>query len=127
MTGQRGVPGDTDAAARLFEAEAAYAESMFCQALGDTEGSIANAERALAIEPDYAPALLTVGSIAYQLGEEERGATLFAKLADLPDDDGDLWEILDRAGEFIIDERRYGAGLRLYAVACRTFPERLPS
>ena len=47
---------------QLFEAEAQYAESIFRNALGDIEASIAAAQRALEIKPDYAPAVLTIGS-----------------------------------------------------------------
>jgi len=38
----------------LFEAEAQYAESIFRNALGDIAASIAAAQRALKIKPDYA-------------------------------------------------------------------------
>jgi tetratricopeptide (TPR) repeat protein len=109
---------------RRFAAEAAYAESMFQQALGDIAGSVAAAERALEFDPDYAPALLTVGSIDFQRGREEHGAELFRRLPTLPDTDGDLREIVDRAGDFLIQERRYAAGLELYREACSRFQDR---
>jgi tetratricopeptide (TPR) repeat protein len=57
---------------QLFEAEAQYAESIFRNALGDIEASIAAAQRALEIKPDYAPAILTMGSIEYQRGKRPR-------------------------------------------------------
>jgi tetratricopeptide (TPR) repeat protein len=117
---------DPDEALRLFRAEAAYAESIFSQALGDVAGSIEAAERSLEWKPDYPPAILTMGSIEYQRGNEEVGARLFRSLLTLPDDDGDLWEVIDRAGEFLIDERRYAEGLELYASACLRFPDEVP-
>jgi tetratricopeptide (TPR) repeat protein len=117
---------DPDEALRLFEAEAAYAHGIFLLALGDVAGSVQASERSLAWKPDYPPAVLTMGSIEYQRGNEELGARLFETLITLPDDDGDLWEVLDRAGGFLIDERRYAEGLELYAAACLRFPDRVP-
>ena len=108
----------------LFEAEAAYAESILRQAMGDMEASIAAVERVLQIKPDYPPALLTVGSIEYQRGRPDEGARLFAKLLSLPDKSGDLWEIIDQAGDFLIQEKRYEEGLELYQAAVERFPDR---
>lgn len=65
---------------RLFEAEAAYAESIFREALGDMKASVAAAERALKIKPNYPPAVLTMGSIEYQRGRPDEGARLFSSL-----------------------------------------------
>ncbi len=109
---------------RLFDAEAAYAESIFNQAIGDMEASIAAAERALEIEPDYPPALLTMGSIEYQRGRPDKGVYLFSTLLSLPDEDRDLWEIIDKAGDFLIQEKRYEEGLELYQAAVERFIER---
>ncbi len=53
---------------------------------------------ALAIDPSYAPALLTVGSIEYQLGREEEGFELLMRLTTLPADEPDLHVIIDKAG-----------------------------
>ncbi|CAN5831816.1 hypothetical protein BH23DEI1_BH23DEI1_03260 [soil metagenome] len=100
-----------DEALRLFQAEAEYAQSIFLQQLGDIAGSIEAAERSLEWKPDYPPAVLTVGSIEYQRGNEELGARLLQSLLTLPDDDGDLWQVIDSAGDFLIQERRYAAGL----------------
>ena len=65
---------------QLFDAEAAYADSIFQMALGDTERSVAAAERALALRPDYPPAVLTIGSIEYQRRRESEGRLLFLSL-----------------------------------------------
>ena len=109
---------------RLFEAEAAYANSIFRGAIGDMEASIAAAERALEMKPDYPPAVLTMGSIEYQRGKPEEGERLFSSLISLPDESGDLWEVIDKAGDFLIHERRYAEGLDLYRAAIERFPER---
>lgn len=122
MTRKRSVPRDPGEASRLFAAEAAYAQSIFSLSQGDVEGSIAAAEQALEIKPDYAPAVLTMGSIEYQRGRPERGAELFRKLHDLPDEEGDLWEVMDQAGDFLIQEKRYAEGLELYRAASARFP-----
>ncbi|MCF7709124.1 MAG: tetratricopeptide repeat protein [Verrucomicrobia bacterium] len=106
---------------RLFEAQAAYAESIFRQAIGDMEASIAAAERSLEIKPDYAPAVLTMGSIEYQRGRPDEGARLFTTLLSLPDEHGDLWEVIDKAGDFLIQEKRYEEGLELYQAAVERF------
>ena len=109
---------------RLFDAEAAYAESIFRQAIGDMEASIAAAERALDIKPDYPPAVLTMGSIEYQRGRPDEGARLFSSLISLSDEAGDLWEVIDKAGIFLIHEDRYEEGLELYQGAVERFRER---
>ena len=118
------MPDDPEEARSLFAAEAAYAESIFREGLGDLEASIAALKRALEIKPDYAPAALTLGSIEYQLGNEEEGARLFRSLVIIPDNDGELWEIVDTAGDFLIQTKRYAEGLELYEAATRRFPER---
>ncbi|HEY3151810.1 MAG TPA: hypothetical protein VGK65_09150 [Candidatus Binatia bacterium] len=81
---------------QLFGAEAQYAESIFRNALGDIEAAIAAAQRVLEIKPDYAPAILTMGSIEYQRGKEAKGRRLFHSLLSLPDEFGDLWQVIDK-------------------------------
>ncbi len=114
---------DSTEAWRLFEAEAAYADSIFRGTIGDMEASIAAVERALEIKPDYPPAVLTMGSIEYQRGRPHEGARLFSKLLSLPDESGDLWEVIDKAGDFLIQQKRYAEGLELYQAAVKRFPE----
>ena len=109
---------------RRFEAEAAYAESIFHEAIGDMKSSIAAAERALKLKPDYPPALLTMGSIEYQRGRPDEGARLFSTLLSLSDESGDLWEVIDKAGDFLIQIERYEEGLELYQAGVERFIER---
>lgn len=115
---------ESDKGWRLFQAQAAYAESMFHEVLGDMEASIAAAEQSLEIMPDYPPAVLTVGSIAYQRGNEAEGRRLFMTLPSLPDGAGDLCEVIDKAGDFLIHEERYAEGTELYEAAVERFPDR---
>ena len=108
----------------LFEAEAQYAESIFRNALGDIQASVAAAQRALEIKPGYPPAVLTMGSIEYQRGRDAEGERLFRSLLSLPDEAGDLWEVIDKAGGFLIQDQRYRDAMELYEAAVRRFPER---
>ena len=77
-----------------FDAEAAYADGMFCSSLGDVEGTISALERSLEFMPDYAPAILGMGSVEYQRKREAKGRKLFHSLLSLPDDTA----VVQRAG-----------------------------
>lgn len=66
---------------------------------------------------------MTLGSIDYQLEDEVTGRRRFLSLLDLPDDDGDLAEIADKAGDFLISLGRYEDGLELYRRATARYPD----
>ncbi|MDP2603890.1 MAG: tetratricopeptide repeat protein [Deltaproteobacteria bacterium] len=93
-------------------------------ALGDTEQSVAAAKRALALRPDYPPAVLTMGSIEYQRRRENEGRRLFLSLLSLPENDCDIREIIDVAGSFLIRSKEYADGLDLFRGAVERFPDR---
>ena len=78
---------------------------------------------ALAIDPLFAPALLTVGSIEHQLGRKEEAMRMFMTLTTLPPDEPDLHEIIDKAGDFLIDEQDFEGARDLYAAAASAHPE----
>ena len=107
---------------RLFNAEAEYADSIFRSALGDVEGSVAALDRSLAALSTYAPAILSLGSVAYQRRQRAKGCRLFLSLLELPDDTPDLCEIIDEAGTFLIQAHEYADGLELYRRAAARFP-----
>jgi len=107
---------------RLFAAEAAYAESMLKSAMGDGRGCIEALERALDAAPTYAPALLSLGSVEYQRRRPTRGRRLFLSLLDLPEQTTDLVQIIDEAGDFLIQCGRYDHGLELFRRAAARFP-----
>ncbi len=86
------------------------------------EDSYSGAVCALAIDPRCAVAMLTVGSVEYQLGRIDEAMKLFLDLTDLPGDTEDLSEIIDQAGDFLTDEHDYGNALRLYATAAEHYP-----
>ncbi len=109
---------------RQFEAEAAYAESMFHRSMGDMDACIASVKQSLEIKPDYPPAIMTMGTIEYQLGRKKEGIRLFMSLLSLPDEYEELCEVIDEAGDFLIKVKKYAEGLELYEAAVRRFPDR---
>lgn len=76
----------------------------------------------LAIDPLYAPAILTVGSIEYQIGRINEAMKLFLTLTQLPADEEDLSTIIDKAGDFLIDNDDFENALNLYTAAEKAFP-----
>jgi len=124
MSRKRKESDDASKSWQLFDAEAAYADSIFQMALGDTEQSVAAAERALALRPDYPPAVLTMGSIEYQRRRHNEGRMLFLSLLSLPDDDCDIQEIINVAGSFLIRGKKYADGLELFRGAVERFTDR---
>jgi len=124
MSRKRNESDDASKSWQLFDAEAAYADSIFQMAPGDTEQSIAAAKRALALRPDYPPAVMTMGSIEYQRRRENEGRRLFLSLLSLPENDCDIREIIDVAGSFLIRSKEYADGLDLFRGAVERFPDR---
>jgi tetratricopeptide (TPR) repeat protein len=119
---------EDDAGAQLFMAEAAYAHSIVMSAIGNVDDCIASLEQALELVPTYAPAILALGSIDYQLDDVEQGRRRLFSLLDLAELGAherapDLAEILDLAGDFLISRSDYRDGLELYQRAVAHFPE----
>ncbi len=77
----------------------------------------------LAIDPEYAPAILTVASLEYQYGRVDEAMSLFLKLTTSPADTDELPEIIDKAGDFLIDADDLANAERLYAAAASAFPQ----
>ncbi|MBW2266613.1 MAG: hypothetical protein JRF28_10735, partial [Deltaproteobacteria bacterium] len=69
---------------------------------------------ALAIDPLYGSAILAVDSNEYQLGRVEEAMKLFLTLATLQKDEEDLVIIIDKAGDFLIDQDDYENAFALY-------------
>jgi hypothetical protein len=88
-----GTPGE-----RQFYAEAEYADSIFRDARGDSEGSIVALKRALEAMPTYAPAILSMGSVLYQSGRITEGRELFQSLLSLPKHTTDIRQIIFSPG-----------------------------
>jgi tetratricopeptide (TPR) repeat protein len=108
---------------RQFSAEAEYADSIFRDALGDREGSILALKRALEAMPTYAPAILSMGSVLYQLGRTAEGRELFQSLLSLPKNTTDICQIIDEAGTFLTRFGAYEDGVALYRKAVKKYPE----
>ena len=79
----------------LFEAEAAYADSIFRSAIGDTERCIHALERAVEICSGFAPAVVSLGSVEYQSNRKAKGRRLPLSLVSVVDDAPDGTEIID--------------------------------
>ncbi|MGH7828462.1 MAG: hypothetical protein ACREQ7_25180 [Candidatus Binatia bacterium] len=123
MTRRRARRSKNSQTAVQFAAESAYAESIFRTALGDTAASIAALQEALMFKPDYAPAILSMGSVEYQRQRRANGKRVFLSLLSLPQETEDLCKIIDEAGSFLIGANEYADGLELYREAARTFPD----
>lgn len=111
-----------------WQYDSACATDMFDQALsqhgvkGDALGACAGYVAALAIDPDHRPAILTVSAIEYQLGRVDEAMSLLLQLPKLAHDDT-LPEIIDKAGDFLIDQDDLASAERLYAAAAETQPK----
>ena len=79
-------------------------------------------KQALALKPDYAPAILSMGSVEYQRGRIAQGRKLFRSPLSLPGNTPELCEIVDEAGTFLIQFGAYKDGLELYRAAIERFP-----
>jgi tetratricopeptide (TPR) repeat protein len=79
--------------------------------------------KSLAIDPFFAPALLTVGSIEYQNGYKKEGMGYFLSLTRLINDK-ELDEIIDKAGNFLLDNKDWNNALALYLSAELNFPQK---
>jgi tetratricopeptide (TPR) repeat protein len=76
----------------------------------------------LAVDPLFAPAILTVGSVEYQLGCQDEAIELFLTLTTLSADEPDLMTIIDKAGNFLLDAEDYERARSLYTAAGKAFP-----
>jgi tetratricopeptide (TPR) repeat protein len=107
----------------LFEAEAAYADCIIRSAIGDTERCIRALERAVEINPGYAPAVLALGSVEYQRKRKAKRRRLLLSLVSMVDDAPDRTETIDAAGVFLIQSREYSDGFEPYRTAVQRFPD----
>ena len=105
-----------------FAAEAAYADSIFRTGLRDIGGAIDALALSLELDPTYTPAILSMGSVQYQRGKRAEGRRLLESLLSLPGSTPELDEIIDKAGEFLIQLHAYDDGLALYRAAVCRFP-----
>jgi tetratricopeptide (TPR) repeat protein len=113
---------ESSTATALFNQGLTLAQRTTALTFAKGPGPCPGAVLALAIDPTYAPALLTVGSAEYQLGRINEAMELFLALADLPADTEDLVEIIDRVGDFLFDQKDYGHAKNLYEAVVQRHP-----
>jgi tetratricopeptide (TPR) repeat protein len=77
---------------------------------------------ALAIDPLFAPALLTVGSLEYQLGRHNAAMQMFLAMAALPAQEPDLVEIVEKAATLLLDAGDVDHTRQLYQQAADHHP-----
>ncbi|NCC51521.1 MAG: tetratricopeptide repeat protein, partial [Spartobacteria bacterium] len=58
-----------------------------------------------------------------QMFREEEAMKLFRRLLELPPDTEDLYEIIDKVGDFLMDEEDVDGAIEFYSDAMRVFPE----
>lgn len=105
--------------------DSAHASMLMARAMGAAamaHPAWHDAAAPLAIDPGFAPAILTVGSIEYQYGRVDEAMRLFLELTTFPADTEDLVEIIDAAGDFLIDQDDAEHAGQLYAAAARAYP-----
>ncbi|MBN2410008.1 MAG: tetratricopeptide repeat protein [Candidatus Aminicenantes bacterium] len=78
---------------------------------------------ALAIDPSYAPAVLTVGSYEYLYNRKGEAMKHFLALTNFPEDTEDLAVMIDKSGNFLLDHKDYKNALTLYEAAVCKFPK----
>jgi len=105
-------------ASRVFSEAVAVAGERDLSAPHWPEGVVA-----LAIDPLFAPAILTVGSMEYQLGRRDEALQLLLRLTTPPPDEPELPAIIDKAGVFLTDKGDYEHARDLYAAAESAFPD----
>ena len=121
-----GLPAEQRRMAAQWALDSSHAAMLMTEAVNKPDLVHPNwhdAAAPLAIDPEYAPAMLTVGSLEYQYGRVEEAMALFQKLTTLPADTEDLQEIIDKAGDFLIEKDDHVNAGQLYAAAVRANPQ----
>ena len=127
------APQERRRLAALYEYHRGLATEMFDDAISrlpsgsgypvaEPAGPCPGVVLALAIDPECAPALLTVGSVEYQLGRVAEAMQMFLTLPTLAPDKEDLPAIIDKAGDFLIDRNDMENAIALYTAAIDNHP-----
>jgi tetratricopeptide (TPR) repeat protein len=117
---------------RRAAAELVYDESisnsLFGAALARLQGERLPAPQwppgfaALAIDPEYAPALLTVGCYEHGCGRKAEGKRLLLQLTQLSPNAADWIGIIDKAGQALMEAGDAAGTCRLYKAALAASP-----
>ncbi len=108
-----------------YQYHASAAVSLFSMAIDESfneEPSFPGELFALAIDPNYAPAILTIGSYEYIYGRPEEAMKYFLSLIAFPEDTEDIITMIDKAGDFLLDNKDYKKAEILYSRACDEHP-----
>jgi len=115
---------------RMMAAEYHFHDSiatqMFNKSIGTEDDEFApcpDEAAALAIDPTYAPAIVTVGSYEYIYDRIDEAMNLFLNLLDLPEDTEDLPEIIEKVENFLLDNSDYEKALTFFSSAVRKHPK----
>jgi tetratricopeptide (TPR) repeat protein len=73
--------------------------------------------------PTNAPAILSMGSVLYQLGRVAEGRRLLQSLLSLPKNTTEICQIIDEAGVFLTKFGAYQDGMALYRAAVERYPD----
>ena len=123
-----GKPSADRRAAAEWAYDAGMAHHLFSRALlasgggADADPGFDSGVVALAMDPLYAPALLTVGSLEHQHKRRDAAMAMFLTLTTLPPGEPDLDEIIDKAGCFLLDQNDNSSATRLYRAATEAYP-----
>jgi len=118
-------------AAAEWAYDEAIANSMFTAALarvdpdGDHQAGWPPGFAALAIDPEYSPALLSVGCYEYGTGRKRQGMDLLFQLTELSPRTPDWVEIVDKAGSFLVNFGAHDNACRVYQAALKVRPDQL--
>ncbi|MGO8696643.1 MAG: tetratricopeptide repeat protein [Limisphaerales bacterium] len=116
-------PATKRRAAAEWEYDESISNSLFGTALARLQGEGLPAPEwpsgfaALAIDPEYAPALLTVGCYEHGSGRKAEGLWLLLQLTQLPPNTADWFKITDKAGLALMDAGDAAGTCRLYKAA----------
>jgi tetratricopeptide (TPR) repeat protein len=118
-------------AAAEWAYDEALADNMFTAALarvdpdGVHQAGWPPGFAALAIDPEFAPALLTVGCYEYGRGRKRQGMDLLFQLTELSPLTPDWVEIVDKAGGFLANFGAHDDACRIYQAALKVRPDEL--
>jgi tetratricopeptide (TPR) repeat protein len=123
-----GKPSKECRAAAEWAYDSGMAQHLFSRALfaagggADVDPGFDSGVVALAIDPLFAPSLLTVGSLEYQYKRRDAAMAMFLTLTTLPPGESELDEIIDKAGCFLLDQNDNPSATRLYRAATEAYP-----
>jgi tetratricopeptide (TPR) repeat protein len=121
-------PATKRRAAAEWVYDESISNSLFGAALASVQGEPLPAPSwppgfaSLAIDPEFAPALLTVGCYEHGCGHKAEGMRLLLQLTQLPPNTEDWIEIIDKAGQALMDAGDAAGTCRLYEAALAASP-----